>query len=314
MPSARQSDEAVRRQFRGMMPILPTAMSATGDLDEASQRRVIEYCLKCGAVAIGHFGIASEFHKIWDSLRRQLIPLIVNEVAGRVPVFIGVTSPGVEISLEYARQAEDLGADLVMASLPYVDLPDADRALRFYEALSQATSLPLIVQDTPASSPTLTAEVLWKLASQVERVAHIKAEGRQVLAKTVALAELSGGQVSIIGGAGGRLMIHLLRLGVTAFMTGTEALELHAAAVGAYLNGDEDRAARIYFEQILPYLEFYLEHPEELLKAMLHERGIIDCPAVLAPRAAEPMSPIERRELDWILDRIGWRKRWPEIP
>lgn len=307
-------DELRARTFRGMMPILPTAIDESGRLDERSQRRVIQYCLQCGAVAIGHFGIASEFHKIPDAMRRQLIPLIVDEVAGRVPVFIGVTSPGVSISVEYARQAEDLGADLVMASLPYVDLPDADGALCFYETLSRATSLPMIVQDTPASSRTLTAEVLLRLVNDVERIAHIKAEGKAVLTKTATLGELSGGKVSIIGGAGGRLLIHLLRLGVTAFMTGTEALELHAAAVAAYLEGDEERASRIYFEKILPYLEFYLEYPEELLKAMLHERGVIDSPTILAPRAAVPISAIERRELDWILDRIGWRKTWPQIP
>ncbi len=62
------------------------------------------------------------------------------------------------------------------------------------------------------------------------------------------------------------------------------------------------------------YLVFYLDHPEELLKWMLHERGIIDCPQVIAPPAAVPMEATERKELEWVLERIGWRKRWPEIP
>jgi 4-hydroxy-tetrahydrodipicolinate synthase len=297
-----------------MLPILPTALSADGTLDDASQRRVVQYCLACDARAIGHFGIASEFHKISDRDRTQLIRLIVGEVAGRMPVFIGVTAAGFGSSLEYAREAEDLGADLVMAALPFVDLPSQDDAFRFYEQLSAATSLPIIVQDTPAGSAILTAELLWRMASDIEHVVHVKAEGKNFLEKTAQLLEMSDGKLSVIGGAGGRHLIHLLRLGVTSFMTGTEALELHGGAVSAFLEGDKDRAAEIYFQQILPYLEFYLDYPEELLKSMLFERGVLKSPAVIAPRAASPMSSVERREFDWVLERIGWKKQWPNIP
>ena len=305
---------APSRRFRGMMPIMPTAVTPTGELDEASQRRVVQYCLKCGAVAIGHFGIASEYHKIANRDRRRLIELIVDEVAGRVPVFIGVTSPSVDISLAYAREAQQLGAEMIMASLPDVDVPDGDGALAFYAALSRATSLPIIIQDTPASSATLTAELLWRMAREIDRIEHVKAEGKSFLAQTARLVQLSGGTLSVIGGAGGRHLVHLLRLGVTAFMTGTEALELHGAAVEAYLKGDHDRSSDIYFQQILPYLQFYLDYPEELLKSMLHARGVIDCPQVIAPPASARMTDVERREFDWILDRIGWRKTWPQIP
>ena len=97
----------MKKRFRGMMPIMPTAATSTGSLDETSQRRVVQYCLKSGAVAIGHFGIASEFHKISDQNRRRLIEIIVDEVGGRAPVFIGVTSPGVEISVVRTGESHD---------------------------------------------------------------------------------------------------------------------------------------------------------------------------------------------------------------
>ncbi len=300
--------------FVGMMPIMPTAVTEQGTLDESSQRRLVQYCLKCGAVAIGHFGIASEFHKVSESDRRRLTEMIVDETAGAAPVFIGVTAPGVRTALDYAREAEQLGADLILAALPYVDLPDTAGAYDYYAALADATALPIIVQDTPASSGILTADLLWRMVQEIPGVQHVKAEGKNFLTKTADLLRLSGGDISVIGGAGGRHLLHLLRLGVTAFMTGTEALELHAGALNAYLNGDPECAAQIYIEQILPYLEFYLDYPEELLKVMLHQRGVIDCPDVLAPPAAAAMSDVERAELDWVLDRIGWRKQWPAIP
>lgn len=300
--------------FRGMMPIMPTAIMPSGQLDEASQRRVVQYCLQCGAVAIGHFGIASEYHKIAKTDRPRLTRIILDEVAGRVPVFIGVTAPSVEISIEFARQAEEAGANLIMASLPDGNLPDTDGAFSFYESLAQSTSLPIIIQDTPATSSLLTPELILRMSHEIEGIRHVKAEGKTFIQKTATLLATADGRISVIGGAGGKHLIHLLRLGVTSFMTGTEALDLHSAAVSTYLEGETDRAARIYFEQILPYLAFYLDYSEELLKWMLCERGVIDCPQVLTPPAAPPMEPVEREELLWVLDRIGWRKQWPEIP
>ncbi|MCA9076207.1 MAG: dihydrodipicolinate synthase family protein [Planctomycetaceae bacterium] len=285
---------------------MPTAIDPSGAIDEGSQRRIVRYCLDHGAVAIGHFGIASEFHKICDADRRRLTEVIVDEVAGRVPVFIGVTAPGVITAVGYARLAEEQGADLIMAALPYVNVPDADGAVAYYRALSEATPLPIIVQDTPASSSVLTAELLTEMCNTIDGVQHVKGEGKGFLTKTARLLELGSNDMSVIGGAGGQHLIHMLRLGVTSFMTGTEALDLHGGAVHAYLDGDPDRAADIYFEKILPYLGFYLDHSEELLKLMLHRRGIIDHPDVIAPRAQPPMSDVEREQFEWVLNRIGY--------
>jgi len=288
-----------------MMPIMPTAVRSTGEIDQVSQRRLVRYCLDNGAVAIGHFGIASEFHKIGDADRRLLTDIIIDEVAGKVPVFLGVTAPGVKTAIQYARLAEQQGADMIMAALPYVNLPDAGGAESYYRALSEATSLPIIVQDTPAGSSILTADFLHRLVQDIPTVHSVKGEGRDFLQKTASL--LANAEThSVIGGAGGKHLIHMLRLGVTAFMTGTEALELHGSAVSAFLAGDQHTASEIYYDKILPYLTFYLDYPEELLKTMLHLRGLIDDPSVIAPAASAPMSSVERSEFDWVLRRIGY--------
>ena len=120
--------------------------------------------------------------------------------------------------------------------------------------------------------------------------------------------------MAVIGGAGGLHMIHLLRIGATAFITGTEALDLHASVVHAYLDGDEDTAASIYYERLLPYLMFYRDHNRELLKEILFRRGIIDCPKVIPPVGKRLMTPVEWQEFDWIMERIGPTNKWPDIP
>ncbi|MCP4640855.1 MAG: dihydrodipicolinate synthase family protein [bacterium] len=300
----------LNRHFRGMMPIMPTVVTESGGLDTGSQKRVIDYCIDSGAVAIGHFGIASEFHKLSDEDRRVLTNLIVDHVAGRVPVFIGITAPSDRIMVDYAREAESLGADLLMVSLPYVYLPDGSGAYRLFESLRRVTDTPIIIQDTPATSPILTPELIMRIVNELGGIQSVKAEGANFIAKTARLLELTDGKLQVIGGAGGKHLLHLLRIGVTAFMTGTEAVDIHGSVVQAYLEGDEEQAADIYYRQLLPYFMFYTDYSEELLKAMLHLRGIIDCPHVIPPRRDLPMSEVEWQELRWVLERIGYARGW----
>ncbi len=300
--------------FRGMMPILPTAIQESGELDEVSQRRLVQYCLKCGAVAIGHLGGASEFHKVTDVDRRRLIEIVIDEVGGRVPVFIGATAPATRTAVNYALEAEALGADMLMVGMPYVDTPTRDELFEYYRAISDAVSLPIIVQDTPASDPILSVDLICRMYDELEQIHYVKVEGQDFLTKSWSLMERTGGKMGVIGGAGGRHMIHLLRIGVTSFMTGTEALDLHAAVVKAYLDGDEEQSAQLYYERLLPYFMFYNDHSRELLKEILYRRGIIDCPKVIPPTGAMAMTAIGWREFDWVLKRAGLTNRWPDIP
>lgn len=291
--------------FRGMMPIMPTAITEDGAVDEASQRRVVQYCLECGAVAIGHFGYASEFHKISDPQRSRLTEIIVDEVAGSVPVFLGVASPATHISVAYAREAEALGADILMATLPFVDVPNAREAMDYYRALSDASSLPIIVQDAPHCAGVFTADFLMRLIDEVDHVLYVKAEGADFMTKTAALLARAGERAGVIGGAAGKHLIHMLRLGVTSFMTGTEAVDLHGAVVHAYLEGREEEAAKLYYEKVLPYLLLYMDYSAELLKEMLRRRGVIDCAKVIPPEGIAPMSDAVRAEFEWAMKRVG---------
>ena len=308
-----EAEKSRNNDFSGMMPILPTAITPDRKIDEPSMRRLVRYCLKFKAAAIGHFGIASEFHKVSDVDRRVLTEIIVDETDGRVPVFIGISAQGFDIALRYAEEAEKLGADLLMAALPLINLPTQEEAYRFYQEIASVSTLPVIIQDIPESAGILSPALVWEMYQEIETVKYVKAEGAGFLPKIQEIIELSGGEMEIIGGAGGRHMIHLLRMGITSFMTGTEALDLHSGVVQAFLSGDRERAADIYYRQILPYFTFYESYPEALLKQMLHMRGIIDHPGIYGPLAGRPLSQIEWREFNWILDRIGFRKDFSDL-
>jgi dihydrodipicolinate synthase/N-acetylneuraminate lyase len=302
--------------FRGMMPIMATPVDREYKVDIASQRRHVEYCIQCGAVAVGHFAYASEFQKIADADRSRLLEAVVDQIGGRVPFFAGVTGRTSADMVRYTREAEQRGADIIMPSLPYEENLEREGALALFRELAAAVSLPMIIQDTSRTADILTPDFVSQVAQETDQVHSIKAESSDFLTKTKDLLEHFEGKIQVIGGAGGRHMIHLLRLGATAFMTGTEALEFHAEAVAAYLRGDQKRAAFVYYNHILPYFMFYSSSNWlRNLKMMLHMRGIIDTPNMCLPDDEPPAySKTVMDEYLWTLDHIGWTKQWPDIP
>ena len=310
-----ETDPINNGTFRGMMPIMATPVDNDFKIDIVSQRRHVDYCIQTGAVAIGHFAHASEFKKISDTDRTLLLEVVVDQIKGRVPFFAGVTGKTSSETIKYAREAEEKGADIIMTSLPYEDQPDQTGTLAMFKDLASAVSTPIIIQDTPRTADILTPDLVMQIARETGQIHSVKAESADFLTKTSQLLEQFDGTMQVIGGAGGKHMISLLRLGVTAFMTGTEAVEFHAAAVAAYLSGDEKKAASIYYNKILPYFMFYAAgNWKRNLKMMLHMRGIIDTPNMLQPDDTPPAyGKIVMDEYLWTLDHIGWNKKWPDI-
>lgn len=294
--------------FKGMMPIMATPVDNNYKIDMKSQRRHVDYCIQSGAVAVGHFAHASEFKKISDIDRSRLLEVVVDHVDGRIPFFAGVTGKTSAETIKYAREAEERGADIIMTSLPYVDQPDQAGTLAMFKDLASAVSTPIIIQDTGRTAHILTPDLVMQIARETKQIHSVKAESADFLTKTSQLLEQFDGTMQVIGGAGGKHMISLLRLGVTAFMTGTEAVDFHAAAVAAYLRGDEDEAAAIYYNKILPYFMFYSAgNWKRNLKMMLHLRGVIDTPNMLLPDDTQPAyGKVVMDEYMWTLKQIGW--------
>jgi 4-hydroxy-tetrahydrodipicolinate synthase len=300
--------------FAGMLPILPTVINNDGSIDLKSERQLVEYCLSNDAKAIGHLAWASEFSKLSDEDRKIITQELVASVAGRTPVFIGVTAASARISQQYVMQAESLGANIVMAALPYANVPSKQEAYDFYRRLSESSSLPIIIQDVTLPRQILDSELLVKLYTEFENIHYIKAEDSDFLAKTAAVIEACHDTDAVIGGYGGKHMIHMLRLGVRSFMTGTEALDIHGHVVASYLAGRKEEAAKYYYEKLLPYFVFYERYGEELLKKMLHWRGIIDSDAAIEPHQKPAMTELEVIEFKWILERIGFLKNLFNAP
>ena len=122
-------------QFRGVYAIPPTPFTDDDRVDEASLRRCVDFCVENGADGIVAPVNASEGPFLTDGERRRVVEIVVEQTNRRVPVVAGVSAQSTRASVEYARQAEEAGADSVMAMPPFVRHPSADEIPPFYDSL-----------------------------------------------------------------------------------------------------------------------------------------------------------------------------------
>src|SRR6266508_865205 len=83
---------SMNKPWRGIFVILVTPFTETFELDEASLRKQVRFCIKAGAHGLVGPANASEFPTLSDDERKRWIEIVVTEAGGQVPVVATTTA------------------------------------------------------------------------------------------------------------------------------------------------------------------------------------------------------------------------------
>ena len=277
-------------RYRGVFPVAPTTFTATGELDLASQKRCIDFMIDAGSNGLCILANFSEQFVLADDERELLTRTILEHVNGRVPVIVTTTHFSTRVCIERSRRAQAMGAAMVMVMPPYhgatIRVPEA-QTHEFFAALSQALTIPIMIQDAPVSGTVLSAPFLARMAREIEHVAYFKIETAGAASKLRELIRLGGDAIE--GPWDGEEAITLLPdldAGATGAMTGGGYPDGIRRIVDAYAAGRRDDAIAEY-ARWLPLINFENRQGGLLAaKALMHEGGVIACEAPRHPLPA----------------------------
>lgn len=237
--------------FRGIFTIPATPF---GD-DEAVKwdefRRVLDFCVECGAHGIVWPVNASGFAVLTDEERLNGMEIVVEQVDGRIPVVLGVQGVSTPHARVFSRRAKEVGGDAVIAMTPYVqELEDEDAVLRYFDAINQAFARPIFIQNHTRGS-VLSVPTMVRLINEIEHVAYVKEETFPVTHKITQLREQAGPKLKgVFGGAGGRFLLQEYPRGVAGQMPGCHITDVMVRLWDAFeeggRTGDFSEAKRIY--------------------------------------------------------------------
>jgi 2-keto-3-deoxy-L-arabinonate dehydratase len=298
--------------YSGILPVVPTTFTNTGDLDLDSQRRALDCIVDQGVDGACILANFSEQFLLTDDERDTLLTVSLDHIAGRIPIIVTCSHFSTRIAVERARRAENAGAAMIMMMPPYhgTALKADETGIReHFEQLADAINLPIMVQDAPLSGVTLSVRLLAELARAIPQLAYFKIETPGTAAKIRALIEAAGDAID--GPLDGEESITLmadLDAGATGSMSSALLPELIKPVIGHHRAGDRDKAAAQY-ARILPLINY--ENRQcglRAAKTVMMKGGVITSDAVRHP--LEPLHPDTRKgllELARSLDVIALR-------
>src|SRR5580692_9044910 len=104
------------KQFRGIIPPIVTPLRARDELDVAGLERLIEHILGGGVHGLFVLGTTGEAPSLSYRLRRELIERTCRQVAGRVPVLVGITDTAIVEAISLSHFAAESGAQALVVS------------------------------------------------------------------------------------------------------------------------------------------------------------------------------------------------------
>jgi 4-hydroxy-tetrahydrodipicolinate synthase len=296
--------------FQGVYSIIPTAFTDGGDIDEASQRRVVDLFIDKGANGLTALGVTGEVARLEEHERATVLEMVVKQAAGRVPIIAGTSAEGTRTCIAYTRRARDLGASAVMVSPPRMPKLNSNAVVAHYKALADAVDLPIIVQDyPPITGFAMEPSLLARIAKEIPSARTIKLEDPPTPFKTARILEAAGEtKVQIFGGLGGVFLLEELLSGATGAMTGFAFPEILARIMTHWTAGETDAAADVFYRAVpLMRFEFQEGIGMAIRKEVLRRRGALASAATRAPAGGldAPTKQALDRVLTWVTTQKG---------
>lgn len=162
-------------EIRGIIPPVATPMLDNEDLDLPRLKWFIDHLIGAGVHGIFVLGTNSEFYAMDEDEKQRVIATAVEHVRGRVPVYAGTGAESTREAVRLTKMAEREGVQGVSVITPYFVLPSQAEIADHYRRIAEATSLPVVLYNNPATcgGVKIEPETVGRLA-EIANICAIK--------------------------------------------------------------------------------------------------------------------------------------------
>jgi dihydrodipicolinate synthase/N-acetylneuraminate lyase len=289
-----------RFKVDGILPVVPTPFTREGAMDWAALEGLLEFAIRARVRAVCLPAYASEFYKLTETERHDLVHRAIKILDGRLCVVAQVNHVSADYVAETARGFEREGAAAISVAVPRLfGLPERD-LLRYFDRILQAITVPLIIQDFNPGGPTVSLEFVKSLHAQHKHFQYLKLEEPMMSAKVRAIVEETNGAVGVIDGWGGTYMLELIDAGICGVMPGLAVSDLLQIVWERARAGNKDAAYEV-FQGVLPQISYSLQSLEffhHAEKALLAARGVLSNTTVRD--ATLTVHEIDRKHMEFL--------------
>jgi 4-hydroxy-tetrahydrodipicolinate synthase len=195
----------------GIITAMVTPFDGAGRVDEDATVRLIHHLLDNGSDGVVMASTTGESSTLDDEEKLRLFQLACDE-AGDATVVANTGSNDTRHSVELTERATELdGVDAILAVTPYYNKPNQRGIVAHFNAIANATDLPVIVYNIPSRCVVDIPNDLLAELAQIDNIAGVKQARSEHLAPIDGMNLLAGNddilaRVLDLGGTGGILV------------------------------------------------------------------------------------------------------------
>ena len=198
--------------FKGAGVAIATPMKENEEVNYDKWEELVEWQIEQGTDAIVIVGTTGESSTLTTEEHSDVIRAAVRFAKHRVPVIAGTGSNCTREAIHLSKEAEEAGADGLLAVTPYYNKATQGGLIRYYTEIAEAVKLPIIMYNVPGRTGcNILPETAATLFKNVENIVGIK-EATGSLAQASKLMYLTDGKIDLYSGEDG-IVVPLMAIG-----------------------------------------------------------------------------------------------------
>lgn len=245
--------------FKGSLPALVTPF-ANGKVDKKALKELVDWHVAEGSHGLVPVGTTGESPTLSHAEHMEVVELVIEYAAGRLPVIAGAGSNNTAEAIELTQHAAKAGADAVLVVTPYYNKPTQRGLYEHYKALHDCADIPIIIYNIPGRSIIdMSVETFAELA-KLPRIVGVKDATADVI-RVSQYRRACGLDFVQLTGEDGSALGHAAHGGVGCIsVTANVAPGLCAEFQNALLAGDFPKARELQ-DRLLPLHEAIFVEP-----------------------------------------------------
>ena len=157
-----------------LLTAMITPFDAEGEVDYGQARKLAKGLVRSGSDGLVIGGTTGEAPSMTDEERLRLFGEVKDAVGNNAAVVAGTTDNNHRKSVELSQEAEKVGADCLLLTVPAYNKPQQEGLYQHFKAIAEATSLPGILYNVPTrTSLNMEAETTLRLA-EIDNIVGVK--------------------------------------------------------------------------------------------------------------------------------------------
>lgn len=263
--------------FKGLGIALITPFNASGAVDYVVLKQLVEYQLKNGADFFCILATTGETPTLTDDEKQRIKELVVEVVAGRVPILMGCGGNNTAAIVEELHTRDFSGIDGILSVCPYYNKPSQEGLYQHFKTIANATDMKVVLYNVPGrTGVNMKAETTVRLARDCKNIVAVK-EASGNLEQVDEIIKNKPDTFDVISGDDA-LTFPMIACGAVGVISviGNALPKEFSRMLRLEQNGEFEPARKIHHMFTDLFNLLFVDGNPAGVKAMLHEVGMIE--------------------------------------